>query len=368
MYYSGIDLHKDNSFITTINDGGGLVKQERVRNTPESIRAYFGSIGAHPREHRAVVESTSSWYWLSDLLEEEGIDLTLAHAKYLKAIAYAKVKTDKVDSQTLASLLRMDLIAPAHKISKELRALRDMMRQRLRLVQKRTSCYNMIHRMAEKFNLDEQVDLDHQVIPVLLPPLYQVQMQSLYEQVALLNNQIKRIEHQVYDHLVVNDQVRLLLMLPAFGLITSFSVYLEIDGIERFPSERQFFSYCRVAPGAKNSNKTQRHKSGCKDGNKYLKIALTDAAVHAVRYYPEVRALYQKVLRRSNQAIARTVVAKELARIVYYVLKTNEPYRGFKGQAPSRHKQLPKARRPRPASPAIVTGAPTATQTAKPQN
>jgi hypothetical protein len=34
-----------------------------------------------------------------------GIELELAHAKLLKAIAYAKVKTDAVDSDTLAQLV-----------------------------------------------------------------------------------------------------------------------------------------------------------------------------------------------------------------------------------------------------------------------
>ena len=51
MYYSGIDLHKDNCFITTINDAGGLVQQERVANVPEAVLAYFARLGS---DHQAV--------------------------------------------------------------------------------------------------------------------------------------------------------------------------------------------------------------------------------------------------------------------------------------------------------------------------
>lgn len=58
---------------------------------------------------------------MNDLLEAEGIDLSLAHAKFVKAISYAKVKTDKVDAHTLAQLLRVGLIPEAHKISSEMR-------------------------------------------------------------------------------------------------------------------------------------------------------------------------------------------------------------------------------------------------------
>ena len=144
MLYSGIDLHRDNSMITTINDSGTIINQQKLPNDEVSLLDYFFSMG---KKHRAVVEATANWYWLSDLLNDHGINLVLAHAKYLKAISYAKVKTDKVDSQTLANLLRSDMIPTAHQISPELRSLRDLMRARLKLVQKNTSCQNSIHRL-----------------------------------------------------------------------------------------------------------------------------------------------------------------------------------------------------------------------------
>ncbi len=74
-----------------------------------------------PEPTVATVEATSSWYWLRDLLAQEQRPLTLAHAKFVKAIAYAKVKTDAVDALTLAQLLRADLIPRAHMVSPELR-------------------------------------------------------------------------------------------------------------------------------------------------------------------------------------------------------------------------------------------------------
>ena len=107
MLYSGIDLHKDNCLITTVNDVGKIVKQEKLLNDDATILNYFFSFDD---SYQTVVESTLNWYWLSDLLTNHGIGLVLAHAKYLKAIAYAKVKTDKVDSLILAQLLRMGFI------------------------------------------------------------------------------------------------------------------------------------------------------------------------------------------------------------------------------------------------------------------
>jgi len=92
------------------------------------------------------------------------------------------------------------------------------------------------------------------------------------------------------------------------------------------------------------------HHRSSKDGNKYLKIVFADAAVHAIQYYPEYKRFYQKLARRYSKATARTVVAKELAKIVYYVLKNKTTYKGLKGQPISRQKsqQWPRLSSPLP--------------------
>lgn len=332
MYYSGIDLHTDNSYITTQDDSGTVVKQERTANTTEDVLAYFRSL---PGPHTAVVESTSGWYWLNDLLQANDIELVLAHAKYLKAIAYAKVKTDKVDSQTLATLLRQNLIPRAHKISRELRGLRDTMRLRLRLVQQRTACLRRIDSISVKFNSPH------------VPDPYGFQRSVLEHTRDTFTNQILALEKSLHPILIPNDDIQHLLGVPGIGKLTAFTIYLEIDGIARFASDKNFLSYCRLVPAADNSNRHRHHRAS-KDGNKYLKIAFTEAAVHAIQYYTEFKAFATRLARRSNPAIARTVVAKELARIVYYILKNNTPYRGFKGQPISRKKSVAWPRLPSP--------------------
>ena len=89
MYYSGIDQHKRDGMITTYDAAGHRVKQQRVPNHRPWLRAYFVQFHG---PHHAVVESTGFWYWLAELLDELGVELTLAHATRLKAIAAAKVK------------------------------------------------------------------------------------------------------------------------------------------------------------------------------------------------------------------------------------------------------------------------------------
>ena len=353
MLYSGIDLHRDNSMITTINESGIIVKQQKLPNDEVSILNYFFSMGS---EHRAVVEATANWYWLSDMLNDHGIDLVLAHAKYLKAISYAKVKTDKVDSQTLANLLRIDMIPTAHQIDPKLRPVRDLMRARLKLVHKNISCQNSIHRIMGKYNLNIPDDKKLHDLSTLqklndlaLPKEAMLQLELNKEQMRLLHRQISELEKSMHPKLIPNPDIQRLLWIPGIGKILAFTIFLEVDGIERFPGTPQFLSYSRLVPGADNSNRKTKHKSANKDGNRYLKMAFTEAAVRAIQYFKEVKAFYKTKERKKHNAIARTLVAQELAKICYHVLDTKTDFNNtFKGKMLSRRKSM---QWPRLASP-----------------
>jgi transposase len=337
VFYTGIDQHRRSSVLTTYTDAGQAVGHATLPNEPVRLRHYFAQF---PGSHRAVVEATGRWYWLRDLLVRDGIDLRLAHAKFLKAIAYAKVKTDAVDAATLGQLLRTGFIPEAHMISEELRGPRDVLRTRLRLVQRRTSCQNSVDRLLEKFNV---VTVDQ------LPSLYQAQAAVHAAQIALLTDQIRQLERLVRPLLLDCPDVQRLLWIPGIGRLTAFTIYLEVDGITRFPTVQHFWSYCRLVPGAANSATRTRHRSGNKDGNRYLKLAFSHATVRAIQYFPEIRAWYRRWKRKKPLLVARTLVAKELAKSVYLVLTEQVAFnQQFKGTPLTRQKQ---ARWPRRASP-----------------
>ena len=320
MYYTGIDLHKFTSYLTTVDSSGAIVKQEDLKNVAHNFVQYFNSI---PGEHITTVESTMTWYWLNDLLTSMNIPLVLAHAKYVKAIAYAKVKTDKVDSHTLAQLLRMDYIPVAHKISNDKRLLRDALRARLKIVQRHTSVTNSMQLLLAKYNYDT---------PDQLSGIPKFQYEQLSEVEALLNDQMLDLEKQLYPFLIPNDDIQRLLWIPGIGKMNAFTILLEVDDISRFPDIKNFFSYCRLVPSARNSGGKSKQRSS-KDGNKYLKVTFSDAAVHAVQYYPVIRNYNSSLLRKKNKQIAKTIIAKEIAEIVYHVLKNKSNFNNtFKGK------------------------------------
>lgn len=338
MFYSGIDQHKRTSVITTLTATGEPVAQVTLPNQRLLLRQYFTQF---PGPHQAVVEATGRWYWLRDLLVPAGVDLRLAHAKLLKAIAYAKVKTDAVDSRTLAQLLRVGLIPAAHMISEALRGPRDVLRARLQLVERRIRCEHSLGGLLEKFNV-ERMDQ--------LPPLYQLQARLHAAQAELLDTQIHELEQAVQGDLLDTPAIQRLLWIPGIGRILAFTMYLEIDDIQRFPTVKHFWSYCRLVPGAADSGGKQRHRAS-KDGNRYLKLAFGHAAIRAVQYYPEIRQWYHRWKRKKLMQVARALVAKELAKSVYIVLKEDVDFdQQFKGTPLTKQKQ---ASWPRRASPSV---------------
>ncbi len=141
--------------------------------------------------------------------------------------------------------------------------------------------------------------------------------------------------------------------MPPVGKLGAYTLVLEIDTISRFPTVRRFHSYCRLVPGADNSAGTTRRKRS-RDWNRYLKLVFHTAAIRAAQYHPEIRQEYRRLARRKGKIIARALIAKELASIVYFVLRKQEAFNGrFRG-----HVLTPKpAVWPRLASPNGLTDA-----------
>ena len=329
MMLHAIDVHKQTLEVATMYaDGESVLQVVGIPACKRALRSYFAQWPAS--RHRVVIETTGSWYWIADVLRELGVELKLAHAAKVQAITAAKVKTDHVDVLTLLTMLRLNLVPEAHMISPELRELRDLLRLRLRLIEKRTSSLNSIARLLEKYNC-AGVEA--------LPELAQVQAGFHRGQIALLAVQVKALEKRIHPQLRSNPEVKRLRRIPGIGRLSAWTLHLEIDGIERFASERKFFSYSRLVPGSDNSGGRTRNKRS-RAGNRYLKLAFSHAAVRAVQRYAEVGAASRKKLRKKNKPLAHAWVRKELARIVYHVLKDEVDYDDtFRGVALSRPKR-----------------------------
>jgi transposase len=215
-------------------------------------------------------------------------------------------------------------------VSAEHREVRDLLRARLKLVTRASRCRHAIGGLLTQYNV---------ATPAELPELVRLQVKLLAEEQGLLREHITRVERELRPRVLPRADVQRLVWIPGIGAIIAYTLVLEIDDIRRFPSARHFHSYCRLVPGADNSGGKTRHKRS-RDGNRYLKLAFHHAAVRAIQHVPEIKAEYQRWRRRKGQIIARALIAKELASIVYAVLTKGEPYNGrFRGHVRARTKR-----------------------------
>ena len=253
MIHAGIDLHANNMVIVAINDNAEVVQEAKLPTSHRSLEDFFGTFD---RPVQAVVECTSFWYWLSDWCRDNNISLTLAHSKMVKAISYAKVKTDKVDAKTLAELLRADLIPEAHQTRPVRRELRELTRGRLRLIQWRSKLQSTLWGLAAKYNVNihdygwRQLAELQQWLQPQLPPAANLQAQLMLEQLSQLQLHIHRLEGKIEQQAAFDEPAERLMGVPGMGKVGAWTILAEIGDIHRFPSAKQFVSYCRLVPRA----------------------------------------------------------------------------------------------------------------------
>ena len=117
MMYIGLDVHKRVCYGTVMGEKGQIVKRGKFINDPQGLKEFMEGVD----EALVAMEAGYCWQPLYHRLEETGHDVRLAHSLEVKAIAQAKVKTDKIDSETLAHLLRADLLPESHVPPRDIR-------------------------------------------------------------------------------------------------------------------------------------------------------------------------------------------------------------------------------------------------------
>src|SRR2546428_7200724 len=143
--FVGLDLHKNYLQTAVMDEKGRLLSQERIPNKDENIEE-FTSKRLRDSHSEIVIESSSTWYHVYELLSKnQNCHVVLSNPVKTKAIASAKVKTDKVDALTLANLLRGGYIAECYIPPKHIMDLREMVRYRASLVRMRGNAKNKIH-------------------------------------------------------------------------------------------------------------------------------------------------------------------------------------------------------------------------------
>ena len=140
MDYIGLDIHKGSTQVTAMDGDGGIVEKREIKTEKEEIENFFSN-----KEGKVVMESTGIWEYVYELIEGKGLEVYLANPLKVRAIAEAKIKTEKVDSEILAHLLRTDLLPTVWIGDQEMRDLKRLIAERVFLKRSSTKMKNRIH-------------------------------------------------------------------------------------------------------------------------------------------------------------------------------------------------------------------------------
>jgi transposase len=330
MIYIGMDLHKNTSTFAIKDKDGKLIDSSKITTEPSAIKGYLRQ---YPQAS-LVLEPVSQWYFYGDLIQNLGLDVKIANPLKVKAIASARIKTDKIDANALCDLLRTNFLPEAYFASKEVRFWKEMVRFRASLIHLRTQVKNKIHSILFKNALRhpftnlfgkagrqwlESLELDEHFAFNLKHYL------TLIDAITnLINEADNKIEQTVNDH----SQAKLLTTIPGISYCSGLTIMAEIGDINRFPSAKQLQGYAGLVPSTYSSGDRIAHGRITKQGNRWLRWTMTEAAQRQLlcKKIQGFGWYYKRFKQRKGSGAAAVATARKLLAVVWRLLKDNRPF------------------------------------------
>jgi len=332
MLHVGMDMHKRFSVVTAVNeDGEEVISGRRLDHGNGDVDEFFSE---HREDIQVVLEAGSNWYWMCDLLDELGIPNRLCHPLKTKAIASAKIKTDKLDSRILANLDRMDFVPESYITDIKTRHSRELLRYRSALVKIQTGIKNRVQAILAKNNIENPYsDLFGKAGTKYLSdlnaaPVYRQALDGYTRQLDALSTEIERAEKSIARRMESTTETTLLETIPGVGPVRALTIASEIGDVGRFHSAKHLASFAGLVPSTSQSGEgVARHGKITRQGSRWLRWSLVEAAIHVVGKPGPLRDFYLRLAKRKGKKAARVAVARKLATYIYHMLSEGKDYR-----------------------------------------
>jgi transposase len=324
MIHVGVDLHQRFCYMTALDARGKIVQSGPVTNEKLALRKYFRQMGGQAVQ--VAVEACGFWPAFREVVEPEVRRLVLVHPQRVKAIASAKLKNDRVDSQTLAHLLRCDLLPESWKADRETQARRQQVRLRATLVRQRTRLKNQVHAVLHQQGLRSPVtDLFGKrgrlwLGQVKLPRQARESIETCLRMIDHYGEEIQKQNLQLSEKANQDQRVGWLTTLPGIGEVSAMMVLAEIGDLERFADKEALCSYAGLVPRVRESAGKARRGGITRQGSPWLRWMLVEAAQVATRTSPAAKRYYERLLRKKHKHVARVALARKLLIAVYAML------------------------------------------------
>jgi transposase len=326
----GLDVHKHFAEVAISEPGKKVRPGERIAATPSELRAFARTLGPNDQ---VVLEATVNTWQIADLLRAHAGRVLVSNPMKTKAIAAAKVKTDKVDAAVLAQLLAADFIPEVWVPDDATRALRRQVAHRGSLVSQRTALRNRVHGILHR-NLVEAPGTDifgkagRRWLATAPLPVDEVdQVRSALRLMDALQLEVEEVEKSLAGSALQDQDVRRLMTIPGVGLTTAVALVAVIGDVQRFPRPNQLVGYLGLDPKVRQSGDRPAYTGHIsRQGQAHARGLLVEAAWIAVRNPGPLHAFYERLRARKPRTVALVAVARKLTVLSWHLLSKKTDY------------------------------------------
>jgi transposase len=328
-HFCGIDVHL-NWLQVHIIDGNQIpVITRKIKNNANGVKWLIEKIGSLG-DVLVIMEASDLAFPLFDaLVELKNAHVVVTNPVHNKAIAWANVKTDKIDARILAELGRGNLLSECYVPEQSVREFRALVRTRKMLSEQRTEWKNRIHGFLRsrgiglectdwfgKAGMKALMELELSYADRINLDIVLKQIVSLSDTIGQLDGKIKQFWQENFP------QTQELLDMPGFGDVIASVVMASVGTIKRFGSPKKFAGYTGLTPSVHQSGEINRKGRITKTGPPLLRWALTEAANSIARSATGPHyAFYTRLVSRGiSKSKAKVAVARKLASDVWFAL------------------------------------------------
>jgi transposase len=327
---TGLDVHRDFMQVAIWEDG--RVRQAgRIQTTPQALRVFADSLA--PTDEVAL-EATGNTHAIARLLRGRVARVVVSNPAKTRAIAEAKVKTDKVDAAVLAQLLAADYLPSVWVPDEDTLALRRQVTRRAHIVRQRTRLKNQVQAILAR-NLVARcpaADLfGHKgrrwLAEQQLPADERQAVEALLRQLDFHGEELKLIDAELARVALAREDVRRLMTIPGVDATIALSIVAAVGDFSRFSSPEKLVSYLGLNPRVRQSGgQPASHGRITKQGRAHARGMLVEAAWVAAKIPGPLRAFFERVRARRGMQIAVVATARKLACLCWHMITRGEDY------------------------------------------
>jgi transposase len=291
-------------------DAQGRVLLTRCFSLTRAALEVFARTTLQPPD-RVALEATTNCWAVADVLRPLVAQVTVSNPLATKAIASAKVKTDKVDAHVLAQLLRCGYLPEVWTPDAATQQLRQLTGRRAALVRQRTALQNRIHSVLAMrlipvpverlFSLAGTRWLSSLLQGDELDPEGQLLIDGDLTLLAGVQREIDHLDQALAARGWRDARVKLLMTLPGVDVTTAEALLAALGDIDRFPSPAQAAAYLGLVPSTRQSAQKCYHGPITKRGNNQARWMLIQAAQAVARHPGPLGHFFRRLKQKKNE-------------------------------------------------------------------